>query len=55
MDVIFGSATASEDREILAEIRKEIGLSVLLNADVSKGPRDFQKTTTIKEMLRHAI
>ncbi|KAJ5106608.1 hypothetical protein N7456_003283 [Penicillium angulare] len=44
MDVIFGSVTASEDRDILAEVREELGLSLLLSGGRSKSiSEDNQK------------
>ncbi|KAJ5279026.1 hypothetical protein N7478_004398 [Penicillium angulare] len=44
MDVVFGSVTASEDRDILAEVREELGLSLLLDGGGSKSiSEDNQK------------
>lgn len=37
MDSIFGSVTAAEDQEILAAVRDEVGLSLLLTQGQNKG------------------
>lgn len=40
MDLVFGSAMASEDRDIFATAKEEVGLTLLLNEDGNKGLTD---------------